>query len=99
MIVLSPLGLLLPNQFKAGEAWGEWPVETVKEQTGIEPAGMKRNAGIYKAPVPDYNFGKEDAPIARLSVHYILSGFIGTGIIFILTVLSLRLFSNQKIRK
>jgi len=24
LIVLSPLGLILPDQFKAGSAWGEW---------------------------------------------------------------------------
>ncbi len=24
LIVLSPLGLILPEHFKAGSAWGEW---------------------------------------------------------------------------
>ncbi len=31
LIVLSPLGLILPERFKAGDAWGEWGTDGVKE--------------------------------------------------------------------
>ncbi len=85
LILLSPLGLILPDMFKAGDAWGEWSVESVKEQTGIEPAGMKKDASLYSAPVPDYNLGKEEDKLPKLSMSYIVSGLIGTGIILILT--------------
>ena len=85
LIVLSPLGLFLPDYFKAGDAWGEWSVGSVKEQTGHEPEGMKKTAEIYSAPVPDYNLGKDDDSLSKLSVNYIISGLIGTGIIFLLT--------------
>jgi len=96
LVVLSPLGLILPGLFHAGGAWGEWSPETVKEQTGIEPAGMKRDAGIYQAPVPDYNLGKEDDSLSRLSVSYLISGVIGTGIILILTFVWMKLSARKQ---
>jgi len=30
LILFLPLGLFLPSLFKAGDAWGEWSMETVK---------------------------------------------------------------------
>ena len=85
LIVLSPLGLILPDYFNAGDAWGEWSVKSVKEQTGLEPKMMKKFAEIYRAPIPDYNIGKEDDLLSRLSASYIISGLIGTGLILIIT--------------
>jgi cobalt/nickel transport protein len=85
LVVLSPLGLLLPDYFKAGDAWGEWSLESVKEQIGHEPEGMKKNAELYAAPIPDYNPGKEEDTLTKKSVGYILSGVIGVGIILLLT--------------
>jgi cobalt/nickel transport protein len=96
LIVLCPLGLIVPNLFKAGDAWGEWSVESVKEQTGKEPAGMAKTATIYDAPVPDYNLGKEEDSMVKLSASYIISGLIGTGIILILTFASVKLMSHRK---
>ncbi len=86
LIILTPLGLILPHYFNAGDAWGEWSVESVTEQTGHEPKGMKNDAGIYNAPVPDYSLGKDDDSLSKNSVSYIISGLIGTGIIFLLTL-------------
>jgi hypothetical protein len=96
LIVLCPLGLIVPKLFHAGDAWGEWSVETVKEQTGKEPAGMAKTATVYTAPVPDYNLGKEDGSIVKQSGSYIISGLIGTGIILILTFGSVKLMSHRK---
>jgi hypothetical protein len=95
LAVLTPVGIILPHYFKAGEAWGEWSVKTVKEQTGIEPSGMKKDAAIYNAPVPDYNAGDENDSIARQSGNYIISGLIGAGIILILTFGAVKLFSRK----
>jgi cobalt/nickel transport protein len=97
LIVLSPLGLILPDYFKAGDAWGEWSVESVKEQTGHEPEGMKKDAAIYAAPVPDYNLGKEDDSLSKLSVSYIISGLIGTGIILLLTFGTSKIMSRKSV--
>jgi hypothetical protein len=96
LIVLCPLGLIVPNLFKAGDAWGEWSVNTIKEKTGLEPAGMKKVAALYSAPVPDYNLGKEDDPLTKLSASYIISGLIGTGIILILTFGTIKIMSGKQ---
>jgi len=85
LLVLCPLGLILPHYFKAGDAWGEWSVESVKQQTGHEPEGMKKTANLFSAPIPDYSMGKENDPLSKRSLNYIISGLIGTGIILIIT--------------
>jgi cobalt/nickel transport protein len=85
LIILSPLGLIIPDYFKANGAWGEWSIESVKSQTGHVPEGMKKTAEIYSAPIPDYNMGKKDDAISKRSINYIISGLIGTGIILLLT--------------
>ena len=95
LIVLSPLGLIIPDYFKAGDAWGEWSVESVKQQTGKEPAGMKKTAEAYSAPIPDYNLGKENDAISKRSINYIISGLIGTGIILLLTFGTTKLISRK----
>lgn len=85
LLVLCPLGILLPGYFKAGNAWGEWSVESIKQQTGHEPEGMKKTAALYSAPIHDYSLGKEDDPLSKRSFNYIISGLIGTGIIVLIT--------------
>ena len=96
LIVLCPLGLILPHYFKAGEAWGEWSVETVKQQTGHAPEGMKKTAAIYSAPIPDYSLGKKDDSLSKQSINYIISGLIGTGIILLITFSITKLMSLKK---
>jgi hypothetical protein len=85
LTLISPIGLIVPELFKAGDAWGEWSVKTVKELVGYEPVGMKKTAGVYSSPIPDYNLGKEDDPIAKRSLGYIISGVIGAGAIVLLS--------------
>jgi len=85
LIVLCPIGVILPDYFKAGDAWGEWSVESIKQRTGHEPEGMKKTAAVYTAPIPDYSLGKEDDALSKRSLNYIISGLIGTGIIVLIT--------------
>src|SRR5208283_305681 len=77
MALLSPLGIWLPQKFGAGDAWGEWDTGKVERLIGYVPEGMKKIAGIWKAPVRDYNFGGENAPIVAQALYYIISGFLG----------------------
>ena len=86
LLVLCPLGVLLPYYFNSGAAWGEWTVESIKQQTGHEPAGMKKTAAVFSAPIPDYSLGKKEDPLSKRSFNYIISGLIGTGIIVLITV-------------
>jgi len=77
MALLSPLGILLPKKFNAGKAWGEWDAANIERLIGYMPEGMKKVAGIWKAPVRDYNFGKDNAPIAAQALYYVISVFLG----------------------
>lgn len=89
LIAVSPLGLLLPEKFKAGSAWGEWGPEEVGELVGYVPQGLVKLAGFWNAPIPDYAFkGWEEKPLFNLSLAYIFSALTGillcVGVIFIL---------------
>lgn len=77
LALLTPLGVILPEKFRAGAAWGEWGADTLAKFLGYVPEGLRRWAGIWKAPVPDYNFGGESASTTVQAVSYIASGLIG----------------------
>jgi hypothetical protein len=78
--VATPIGLYLPRLMKAGAAWGEWGLDEIAHMIGYTPAGMKKTADTWKAPLPDYALpGQEDAPLSRLSLSYILSALVGIG--------------------
>jgi cobalt/nickel transport protein len=96
LLVLSPLGIILPKYFKAGNAWGEWSAATVKEQTGHLPEGMKKDASMYSAPMPDYNPSKKEGSLTHQSAGYMLSGAIGIGIIVLLTLSTTRIMKLKK---
>jgi cobalt/nickel transport protein len=85
LAILSPFGLLLPEKFRAEDAWGEWSIETVKKDIGFVPKGMKKVAEIWKAPLPDYSNGNESNSLFTNSAYYILSDFIGIGLIGLAT--------------
>jgi cobalt/nickel transport protein len=77
MALLTPLGIYLPERFKAGDAWGEWGTDRLQELLGYVPEGLRKMAELWKAPVPDYNFGGENAAFGTQVISYILSGIIG----------------------
>ncbi len=77
LALLTPIGIFLPEMFNAGDAWGEWGVETLEKLLGYIPEGLKKYAGFWKAPIPDYNLGGNDASKGTQVLSYILSGMIG----------------------
>ena len=77
MALLTPLGILLPDRFKAQGAWGEWSAEQLEKLVGYVPEGMKKLADLWKAPITDYNFGGEGASMTVQVVSYIASGLLG----------------------
>lgn len=79
LILLSPLGLILPEHFKAGSAWGEWGADEMEKLVGYIPDGLKRLSELWSAPLPDYAFkGWEDKGLAHLSFAYIISAIVGS---------------------
>jgi len=89
LAVVSPAGLVLPEHFKAGAAWGEWGIEEIKELAGYIPEGLARLASLWSAPIPDYAFkGWEEKGLPALSFAYIISALAGialtAGAVFLL---------------
>jgi hypothetical protein len=82
--LITPVGIFLPEIFHSGNAWGEWNTEKVKDDVGYEPQGMKKNADLWEAPMPEYKMGSPKSLISN-SLHYVISGITGLGIIALLT--------------
>ncbi len=80
LIVLAPLGLLLPRLFKSGGAWGEWGADELKDIAGYVPAGLKRISELWTAPIKDYAFTGWDKG-GKSYVAYIVSGIVGVAMV------------------
>ncbi|MEN6474458.1 MAG: PDGLE domain-containing protein [Syntrophaceae bacterium] len=88
LALLSPIGLILPDKFKAGSAWGEWGSEEIQAMVGYIPQGMQKVADLWHAPLPDYAFqGWDQMGLGMLSLAYIVSAVLGIAIIVAVTML------------
>ena len=81
LAVISPAGILLPQLFKSGDAWGEWSVETIMQDNGFIPEGMNRTADMWHSPVTDYSFFPENSPLKYHVLSYIGSALLGLVIV------------------
>jgi hypothetical protein len=96
LIILSPVGLILPEHFKAGAAWGEWGADEMQKLVGYIPEGLERLASLWSAPIPDYAFkGWEEKGLPHLSLAYIISAVVGIAI----TVVAMLLLGKILTRK
>lgn len=91
MMSLTPLGILLPKLFKAGDAWGEWAPETLKEMLGFIPRELMRMSELWKAPLPDYSIAGGQPSLVLEIIGYVFSGFIGIVLVGITVYLVMRL--------
>jgi cobalt/nickel transport protein len=81
LIILSPIGLILPDRFKAGSAWGEWGSDEMLDLVGYIPQGLEKLSSLWNAPLPDYAFkGWEEKGLSHLSLAYIVSAVAGIAI-------------------
>ncbi|MBP7836142.1 MAG: cobalamin biosynthesis protein [Candidatus Omnitrophica bacterium] len=96
LIILSPLGLFLPEHFKAGSAWGEWGIDEIGKLAGYVPKGLEKLASLWNAPIPDYAFrGWEDKGLGHLSLAYIVSAGLGIIIVAIVTIFIARILIKK----
>ncbi len=97
LVLLSPLGLILPAEFGARSAWGEWSADEMQSLVGYVPRGMEQLSTIWHAPMPDYAMrGQEHASLHSLSVSYILSGLMGMALVVLLSVLIGRVLAKRE---
>jgi hypothetical protein len=96
LMLLSPIGLILPEVFKSGPAWGEWRLGEIEKMLGFIPEGLKKVTHLWSAPVPDYNLKTlEGRGLAKSSLGYILSAGLGVGVIVLATLLLGKILSKK----
>ncbi len=76
LAILAPLGVIVPERFKAGGAWGEWKPGELEKLVGYMPEGLRRLADLWKAPFRDYSVGGGDSAALRI-LSYTASGLVG----------------------
>ena len=96
LIMLSPLGLILPGYFKAGSAWGEWGADEVQKLAGYLPSGLAELSSLWNAPFPDYAFkGCREKALWHSGVAYILSAVLGITVIVILALFAGKMLARK----
>ncbi len=86
LALLSPLGLLIPDYFSAGAAWGEWSPDEIQKMLGYLPGKMAQTADIWQAPFPDYArpSTEDSSPLLQKSIDYIFAAFVGLFLCWVL---------------
>lgn len=96
LIILAPIGLMLPEYFKAGAAWGEWGIDEIRQLAGYIPRGLERIASLWNAPMPDYAFKNWDKkPLPAMSLAYIISAVAGI-LVIVIVMLAIGKFLAKK---
>jgi len=98
LIVITPLGVILPELFHAGSAWGEWDVGEISKLIGYVPQGVKTFIDIWHPILPNYNFPfNNNSDLALKSFAYMFSGIIGALTCYLTTFLFLNRIKSSKI--
>ena len=92
---ITPIGILLPMFFNAGDAWGEWSAQTLKELVGYVPQGLAKYSDLWKAPISDYTINAADKSITLQSGYYIISGIFGATVTYIVMLIIARLIGRN----
>lgn len=96
LIVISPLGLILPEYFKAGSAWGEWGIEEIQKVAGYIPQGFGKLSELWISPIPDYAFKRWDEKgFSHLSFAYIISAIIGIAAVAVVMLVIGRILAKK----
>lgn len=97
LALLSPVGIIIPDKFKAGSAWGEWGTDEIQKMVGFVPQGMKKLAELWQAPLPDYAFkGWEEKGLGMLSIAYVISAIVGIAIVAGITLIFGKVVSRKE---
>jgi len=98
LALLSPIGIILPEKFKAGGAWGEWGTDEIEKMLGYVPQGMKEVADKWRAPLPDYDLkGWDQMDLGMQSLGYIFSAVVGMAIIVAVIILLGKIATKDKL--
>jgi hypothetical protein len=94
---ITPVGIMLPAIFHAGNAWGEWSAQTLKDLIGYVPKGLAKYSDVWNAPLSNYTANINDTSVVHRSGYYIVSGIIGSTLTYIAMLLISKLIvKNEK---
>lgn len=81
LAVLTPIGLWLPELYKAGAAWGEWGSDELKEMVGYVPKGMQGLENLWtKTILAGYGVSGWTSPFLA-ALGYIISALLGIAVV------------------
>ena len=84
---ITPVGILLPMAFHAGDAWGEWSAQTLNDLIGYVPKGLERYAEVWNAPLSDYTVNADNTSVTHQSGYYLVCGIAGATITYVVMLL------------
>lgn len=97
LCLLTPLGILLPAFFNAGDAWGEWSAQTLKDLVGYVPKGLAKYSETLNSPLTDYTLNVADKSVVHQSGYYLVCAVIGATLTYIVMLLISKLIiRNEK---
>jgi hypothetical protein len=96
LVLLTPLGLIVPALFGAGGAWGEWGLDEIEKILGYVPEGMKKLADLWKAPLSGYSVPGQGGGLAGGSLGYILTAVLGVAVTAGLAYLLAKVLGRKK---
>jgi cobalt/nickel transport protein len=97
LCLVTPAGILLPMFFNAGDAWGEWSAQTIKDLIGYVPQGLAKYSDAWKAPLTDYTLNAGDKSVIHQSGFYLVSGIIGATLTYVvMLIISKIIIRNEK---
>lgn len=97
LCLITPIGILAPMFFNAGDAWGEWSAHTLQDLVGYVPQGLARYSDAWKAPLPDYTINARDSSVIHQSGYYIVAGISGATVTYVvMLVISKLIVRNGK---
>jgi len=97
LCIITPIGILLPMVFDAGDAWGEWSAQTLNDMIGYVPQGLAKYSDVWDAPLTDYTMNSQDTSMVHQSGYYIVSGIFGATVSYVvMLVISRIIIRNGK---
>jgi hypothetical protein len=83
LLLLTPLGIILPERLGAAGGWGEWSAQELRTKLGQVPRQLERLEGLWNAVFPDYTIKGMTKPW-QTKLAYFLTGLLGAGVVVVL---------------
>jgi cobalt/nickel transport protein len=96
LVILTPLGLIIPALLGAGGAWGEWTLEEIRKLVGYVPEGMERLSRVWRSPMSNYAVPGQGEGIARHGLGYFLAGLVGVAVTVLIAYLIAKLLEKRE---